>query len=243
MKLDVNGQSYNLASAGTANTALGLGIAGTALGLMGNRGCGNNGGLLGGLFGGNCGCNDCYVTEREQNLAIALAQAQSKDIAQSFAREEDAKIFNEARRSDDKIAAVLERTNAGLIEIGNGVSRLDVKTACLEEKLNWIREESARNLAEAKSYTDHRVDCEAAARQAADQNILAYTNGELAKKISGELVIGGDQIRYGGCSPVLCNTNCLGTKSNPVFLNSTTTDVEAITTAVLNAIRASQPAQ
>ena len=55
------------------------------------------------MFGGNrC---DNYVTEREQNLAIALAQAQSKDVAQSFSREEDTKIFNEARRTDDKLAA------------------------------------------------------------------------------------------------------------------------------------------
>lgn len=228
MKLDVNGHSYSVAGQGQANLNTVLGAVGTAGVLMGGNGCGNNGGILGGLFGGNRNCG-CYVTDREQNLAIALAQAQSREQALALAREEDAKI-----------ADVLRQTNDGLIQIGNGVSRLDVKTACLEEKLNWIREESARNLAEAKSYTDHRVDCEARERQSADQNILAYTNGELAKKISGELVIGGDQIRYGGCQPVLCNTNCLGTKSNPVFLNSTPVDVTAITNAVLAAIKASQ---
>lgn len=233
MKLDVNGQHYNVASAATANTALGFGIAGTALGLMnGNRGCGNNGGLFGGILGGNnCG-NNCYVTDREQNLAIALAQAQSREQSLSLAREEDAKI-----------ADVLKQTNAGLIEVANGVSRNDVRLSCLEEKVTWIREESARNLREAKEFAEHLVECERKERQSADQNILAYTNGELAKKISGELVIGGDQIRFGGCQPVLCNTNCLGTKSNPVFLNSTDVDVTAITNAVLAAIKASQPAQ
>lgn len=41
------------ASKGVAGAGLGLGIAGTALGLLNNN-C--NGGLLGGLFGGNC-CN------------------------------------------------------------------------------------------------------------------------------------------------------------------------------------------
>ena len=41
------------ASKGVAGAGLGLGIAGTALGLLNNN-CGN--GLLGGLFGGNC-CN------------------------------------------------------------------------------------------------------------------------------------------------------------------------------------------
>lgn len=230
MKLDVNGHSYSVAGQGQANLNTVLGAVGTLGALNGNGRCGNNGGLLGGLFGGN-GCNDCYVTDREQNLAIALAQAQSKEQALQLAREEDAKI-----------ADVLKQTNAGLIEVANGVSRNDVRLSCLEEKVQWIREESARNLREAKEYADHLVECEAKERRAADQNILAYTNGELAKKISGELVIGGDQIRYGGCQPVLCNTNCQGTASNPVYINSKPTDVEAITAAVLAAIKASQPA-
>lgn len=230
MKIDTGGQTYNVASSAVGNTALGFGIAGTALGLMNNNGCGN--GILGGLFGGNCG-NNCCVSQREGALALALSEARSKEQALELARQEDAKI-----------ADVLKQTNDGLIQVANGVSRNDVRLSCLEEKVQWIREESARNLREAKEYADHLVACEAKERQAADQNILAYTNGELAKKISGELVIGGDQIRYGGCQPVLCNTNCLGTRSNPVFLNSTTTDVEAITTAVLNAIKAAQtPAQ
>lgn len=43
------------ASKGVAGTGLGLGIAGTALGLLNNGGCGN--GVLGGLFGGNCNRN------------------------------------------------------------------------------------------------------------------------------------------------------------------------------------------
>lgn len=224
----MDGQSFNVTGQGQGNLNTVLGSLGAASFLgLGNNSC--NGGLFGGLFGGNrCGNNSC-VSEREGALALALSEARSKEQALELARQEDAKI-----------ADVLKQTNDGLIQVANGVSRLDVKTACLEEKLNWIREESARNLREAKEYADHLVACEAKERQAADQNILAYTNGELAKKISGELVIGGDQIRYGGCQPILCNTNCLGTKNNPVFLNSTETDVTAITQAVLAAIKASQ---
>lgn len=230
MKIDTGGQTYNVASSAVGNTALGFGIAGTALGLMNNNGCGN--GIFGGLFGGNCG-NNCCVSQREGALALALSEARSKEKALELARQEDTKI-----------ADILKQTNDGLIQVANGVSRNDVRLSCLEEKVQWIREESARNLREAKEYADHLVACEAKERQSADQNILAYTNGELAKKISGELVIGGDQIRYGGCQPVLCNTNCLGTRSNPVFLNSNTADVTTITNAVLAAIKASQtPAQ
>lgn len=36
-----DGQSYNVASAATGNTALGFGIAGTALGLLNGGGLGN----------------------------------------------------------------------------------------------------------------------------------------------------------------------------------------------------------
>lgn len=223
MQLDVNGKNYNVASSAVGNTALGFGIAGTALGLMNNGGCGNGGGLLGGLFGGNR-CNDCYVTEREQNLAIALSQAQSKEQALQLAREEDAKI-----------ADVLKQTNAGLIEVANGVSRNDVRLSCLEEKVQWIREESARNLREAKEYADHLVACEAKERQAADQNILAYTNGELAKKISGELTINSSDINYHACTPVMQQCGC-GSSQNPYYVGATDAMVTAITKAVQAAL-------
>lgn len=64
------------ASKSVAGTGLGLGIAGTALGLLNGANCGN--GLLGGLFGGN-GCNSNsrmgmgselqYVSELQSKVA------------------------------------------------------------------------------------------------------------------------------------------------------------------------------
>lgn len=66
MQIKSDGQNYNVASAGTGNTALGLGIAGTALGVL------NNGGL-GGIFGGgwnNGGCSENTPVNRyELNMA------------------------------------------------------------------------------------------------------------------------------------------------------------------------------
>lgn len=150
---------------------------------------------------------------------------------------------NQGRQEDTKIADVLKQTNDGLIQVANGVSRNDVRLSCLEEKVQWIREESARNLREAKEYADHLVTCEAKERQAADQNILAYTNGELAKKISGTLKLDGNMVSYSACRPVLQACPC-GSEQNPYFINSSTADVTAITQAVLNAIKAAQtPAQ
>lgn len=241
MKIDTGGQTYNVASSATGNTALGFGIAGTALGLMNGNRCGN-GGLLGGLFGGNCGCNDCYVTEREQNLAIALAQAQSKDVAQSFAREEDTKIFNEARRTDDKLAAVLEKTNTGLIEVATGLTRVDAKVACLEKDIAYMKETAQRNFVDSKAYTDMQVAHEAQLRKAGDDNIAAWTQTELNKKIDGTLKLDGNMVSYSACRPILQACPC-GSEQNPYFINSSTPDVTAITTAVLNAIKAAQPAQ
>lgn len=48
--------SKEYASKGVAGTGLGLGAAGLAVGLLNGASCGN-GGILGNLFGGNCGCN------------------------------------------------------------------------------------------------------------------------------------------------------------------------------------------
>ena len=65
------------ASKGVAGTGLGLGIAGTALGLLGN-----NGNLLGGLFGnGNSCCSDDHYVNRyeaSQNARIAELETEVK---------------------------------------------------------------------------------------------------------------------------------------------------------------------
>lgn len=180
-------------------------IAGTALGLMNNSGCGN--GILGGILGGGNNCNDkCYVNEKELNLTIALTEARSQATSLAIAREEDAKI-----------AAVVKDTTSALIETGTALARVNEQVKCLQIEVDRNRQDVARDLRESKEYTDCRVNAEAAARQAADQNILAYTNGELAKKISGELVIDGSQIAWGGCKPVLQHCPC-GSEQNPFYV-------------------------
>jgi hypothetical protein len=236
MTLDVNGKNYSVTSQGQGNLNTVLGSLGAASFLgLGANGCGN--GILGGMFGGNrC---DNYVTEREQNLAIALAQAQSKDVAQSFSRDEDTKIFNEARRTDDKLAAVLEKTNTGLIEVATGLTRVDAKVACLEKDIAYMKETAQRNFVDSKAYTDMQVSHEAQLRKAGDDNIAAWTQTELNKKIDGTLKLDGGMVSWNGCRPVLQSCPC-GSEQNPYFINSSTPDVTAITNAVLAAIKASQ---
>lgn len=76
----------NFASKGVAGTGLGLGIAGTALGLLN----GNGGGLLGGLFGGCHGGVNHYELAQETELAnrdMEIAYLKSRDAAKSDALE------------------------------------------------------------------------------------------------------------------------------------------------------------
>ncbi len=54
------------ASKGVAGSGLGLGIAGTALGVLASAQSGN--GLLGGLLGGNGNCNNA-IAERDATTA------------------------------------------------------------------------------------------------------------------------------------------------------------------------------
>lgn len=211
----MDGQEHNVTGQGQGNLNTVLGAIGTAGVLGGNR-CG--GGLFGGLFGGGCNDNCDTVSQRELAYAVSLAACQGREYALETARQEAAAIFAESRRTDDKIAGVVKETNQGLVAVGNGVSRLDAKVQCLEEKLGWIREESNRNLRESKEYTDCRVTAEAQLRKAGDDNIVAWTQGELNKKIDGTLKLDGGQISYGSCKPVLQNCPC-GSEQNPFNVN------------------------
>lgn len=226
MKIDTGGQTYNVASSAVGNTALGFGIAGTALDLMNNNGCGN--GIFGGLFGGNCG-NNCCVSQREGALALALSEARSKEQALELARQEDTKISD-----------VLKQTNTGLIEVATGLTRVDAKVACLEKDIAYMKETAQRNFVDSKAYTDMMVEHEAQLRKAGDDNIAAWTQTELNKKIDGTLKLDGNMVSYSACRPVLQACPC-GSEQDPYFINSSTADVTAITTAVLNAIKAAQP--
>lgn len=70
---------------GRTNAGLTLGIIGTALaafaGNNGGCGCGNGGGILGNLFGGNNNC--CAMQTAENAKTLAMAQGQQADL---FAR-------------------------------------------------------------------------------------------------------------------------------------------------------------
>lgn len=91
------------ASKGVAGAGLGLGIAGTALGLLNN-----NGGGLGGLFGGNnCGCNEDHMVNRyEASQAARIAELETEVKLRDANTYTDAKILDLYRYVDGRFAGV-----------------------------------------------------------------------------------------------------------------------------------------
>ena len=88
------------ASKGVAGAGLGLGIAGTALGLLNNN-C--NGGLLGGLFGGNCGNGARYGAEL-QYISELQSRVQALE-AEKTANTNMVAAFNQTVANDKELRA------------------------------------------------------------------------------------------------------------------------------------------
>lgn len=83
----------NYASKGVAGAGLGLGIAGTALGLLGN-----NGNVLGGLFGNNCcGMQTANCSENMMVSRYELAQESKISELQSQIALRDANTYNDGK--------------------------------------------------------------------------------------------------------------------------------------------------
>lgn len=115
-----DGHEYNVASQGVGGAGLGLGIAGTALGLLN----GNGNGLLGGLFGGNncnreCGCSDNMLVNRyEMSMQQTIA---AKDARIGLL---ESNIY-----TDQKIADVYERLNAKINAVKDAQDAINTQQA------------------------------------------------------------------------------------------------------------------
>ena len=104
----------NVTSAGVGGAGLGLGIAGTALGLLNNS---NGNGLLGGILGGN------------NNQTNALMSELAREKAERFAEKTGAEIYNAMFSQYKELAQAT--TN-----IDKRVSALEVAGPLREQLLN-----------------------------------------------------------------------------------------------------------
>lgn len=77
------------ASKGVAGSGLGLGIAGTALGLLNNGG--NGGGVLGGLFGNN---NQATISALQAENGMLKAENYSDNLGFKFDKSDGEALIN-----------------------------------------------------------------------------------------------------------------------------------------------------
>lgn len=108
------------ASKGVAGSGLGLGIAGTALGLLNG-----NGGVLGGLFGNNCNAVNHYELSQETRISDLQAQVALRDanIYNDQKMLEMYKYFDgEVRRIDKTLCeqAVYNQAQTGALSMIRG---------------------------------------------------------------------------------------------------------------------------
>ena len=126
------------ASKGVAGSGLGLGIAGTALGLLNS----NGNGVLGGLFNNNCACSENVAINRyelAQEQRIAELTADKKLLESTIYT--DGKLNDFRNYVDAKIAGVETRINAQDVYNATNTATIGCMSsqiACLQNILNGI---------------------------------------------------------------------------------------------------------
>ena len=113
MQIKTQDGMANVASAGVGGAGLGLGIAGTALGLLNNNGAG----ILNGLFGGGA------------NQTTALMSELAKEKAERFAEKTGSEIYNAMFAQYKELA---QQTTA----IDKRVAALEVSAPLREQLVN-----------------------------------------------------------------------------------------------------------
>lgn len=119
---------HNVASSGTANTGLGLGIAGTALGLL-------NGGMgMFGSMGRNATPGNEYVTRHELDL---IQQLQAKDI-QLAAKDSELALKTSESYTDQKMVEVYAALKTSENQLRDEVrANKDAQTAINAQQMAW----------------------------------------------------------------------------------------------------------
>ena len=126
------------ASKGVAGSGLGLGIAGTALGLLNTGGSG----LLGGIFNQNP--NNGYVTEKEQfyinevnKRDAQLAQEKSERYSDSIGISAYKEAVALSNKNDEKLGAYIEKANTQAMTTAAELAVLKANIECLNQKVDY----------------------------------------------------------------------------------------------------------
>ena len=167
------------ASKGVAGAGLGLGIAGTALGLLGNGGLPGLLGGWGGYNGNNWGAGVCHenmpINRYEAGLQAAIAAKESQSALR------DANTYN-----DQKLLEVYKYFDGQLRDVRD--------TLCAQAVTNQKTADSfalaAADLAATKRELHDRIQLEAERRCCADNAIVNYANATFYPKMVADVTVG-----------------------------------------------------
>lgn len=157
MQIKTTEGERSVASAGVGGTALGLGIAGTALWLLnGGNGYGN-GGVLGNLFGNRCGCGNgeaglaTHDSRVISTLEAELARVNSERYADSIGIETYKEAIALSNKNDDKISANYK-------ELAQFIAALDKQVAvdkqAMTDNIAFLNHRIDEKAREIKCYVD-----------------------------------------------------------------------------------------
>ena len=167
----------NFASKGVACAGLGLGIAGTALGLL-------NGNGLGGLFGG-WGCNNgCGANVCSENMPVTRYElGQESKIAdlQSQIALRDANTYN-----DQKTLALYQYIDGQLRDVRDTLCAQAVHNQKTEDSFVLARQD----IAAVESRLNSKSPLEAESRCCADNAIVNYANATFYPKSVADVTVG-----------------------------------------------------
>ena len=118
----------NYASKGVAGAGLGLGIAGTALGLLQN---GNLGGILGGI--GGCNSNH-YVNRYEADQSARIAELETEVKL----RDANAYTLGEMNKIRNYVDAKFDAVNAQICAQAVVNAQVTANLACMQNTINTL---------------------------------------------------------------------------------------------------------
>lgn len=188
MQITTQNGTHNVASKGLGGAALGLGIAGTAFGLLNNQG----GGLLGGLFGGRNTGFDAAIPAMVSSIASNNQSCDTREIAAKDA--EIAKLKSEKYTDQVGIEvyrAAMEASNKNDEKINANYKELAQFIAKLDKDIAVDKQATTDNI----NFLHNKIDCTKQELRSeyinADQRIYDYINGHF---VAGKLVMPLDKL-------------------------------------------------
>lgn len=160
------------ASKGVAGSGLGLGIAGTALGLLN----GGLGGILGNSWNGNANCHENMPVNRYEMELNQSNAAKDSEIA----------LLKANTFTDQKFADLNDRYNARFTNIEAEIAKQAVHNAKVEGSFALAQ----ADLRAVKTELKHDIELEAERRCCSDNALADYMNATFYPKLVADVTAG-----------------------------------------------------